>query len=726
MTKTRKHSYKHNTTRKNKKENQITCFKSYNTHDQIEPDIEKQVNYLYETHNHKKYDLNLIKIFHTPYAPSKITPRSDYYTYINYSWLSGEAKELQKTNKFYTQIDSFRMVQERVYYEIIDIVKNFIHVDKGRKAQEIKDVYTSFLNLNEKIAEKHMKETVITIDKFIQKNDLILFLAYINNNEVVSWACPIVWKMTSDEKNSKVYRNYINEPQLSVYDYDIYIEHTEEDQNTKHYKKLFKKKFLKFINTVFNNCLGEKHGLNAQHVWDVEYDLLIAMGCQKVSKTTDNYYNVVTKDDALSKYDFDWNYFSACLGYDKTPSFFICSNLNYLKCVMKLLKENWTTPKWRTYFIYIYLRQLIRLHKTWRNIYYDFFGKFVTGQPRVFPIELEPIFGLSICFNTFLTNEYVERNKKQQVIQYVEDMAQDLLVVFRRIVSHNTWLSPETKKYALLKLEHIKVIVGSPKILRKDPLLDYSGEDPWTNLIKISTWRKNKFLALEGKQVIDIPEVNWSTFKLEGTQAYIVNAFYTPTQNSIYVPLAYLQKPFVDLDERGIEYNLAHVGYTLAHEMSHCLDDLGSQYDYNGNLHNWWTEKDRVIFNQKVENVIKQYETFASYDGVKMDASLSTGENLADISGLAICSMYLKDFQLKKQDINPIKAISYGIFFIYFAFQARQKIYEKAVKAQLKINPHPMDKYRTNCPLARLKLFQSLYNIKKGDKMYWSSTDTIW
>lgn len=76
MTKTRKSNYKHNATRKNKKqERQLTCFKSYNTHDQIEPDVEKQINYLYETHKHKKYDLNLIKIFHTPYAPSKITPQ---------------------------------------------------------------------------------------------------------------------------------------------------------------------------------------------------------------------------------------------------------------------------------------------------------------------------------------------------------------------------------------------------------------------------------------------------------------------------------------------------------------------------------------------------------------------------------------------------------------------------------------------------------------------------
>ena len=215
-------------------------------------------------------------------------------------------------------------------------------------------------------------------------------------------------------------------------------------------------------------------------------------------------------------------------------------------------------------------------------------------------------------------------------------------------------------------------------------------------------------------------------FKMVGKQSYVVNAYYTPVENSIYVPLAYLQKPFIDLEERGIEYNLAHIGYTLAHEMSHCLDDMGSKYDEKGNLFNWWTNADRKVFNRKVNNIIKQYEHFAAFDGIKMDASLSTGENLADISGLAICEEYLRDFQEKNNDIVPIKALSFHMFFVYIAIQARQKIFDKAIKAQLKTNPHPMDKYRTNCPLARLELFRSLYNIKKGDKMYWQTTDTIW
>ena len=109
-----------------------------------------------------------------------------------------------------------------------------------------------------------------------------------------------------------------------------------------------------------------------------------------------------------------------------------------------------------------------------------------------------------------------------------------------------------------------------------------------------------------------------------------------------------------------------------------------------------------------------------------MDASLSTGEDLADISGLKICEEYLRDFQDKNHEPMPLRLESFKTFFIYIAIQSRQKIYDAAIKSQLKINPHPMNKYRTNCPLARLELFKSIYNIKKGDKMYWSNNDTIW
>ena len=716
--------------RPNQQQLQVYCKKSANTFNQFEHDFEKtfKTNLKRENTNIEK---ELVKMFKTPFTPSKYTPQNDYYTYINYQWMAKKGKELKSVQKYYVQVDSFRISQEKVYYELIDTVKQFIKHNDTPKSRAIKNVYDSLYNLDDSSAKDYVGWAVDRIDQIFASNSVYRMLAEINQNEIIAWGCPIVWSVMPDEKNSKIYRSYISAPQLTAYDYAIYIEDTAENQDTQKYKKRFKHRYLQYIDEIFNACLNANHGLKATDVWDIEYDILGALGCNKIKKDDENGYNMVHKTDAIKACGLDWAELATEIGYkpENIPDKFICSSLNYVSCMMVLLTKDdaWKSIKWKTYYMYIVFRQLIRFHSKWRLIHYDFHEKFVKGQPVPWPKEIYPVFGLSLCFNNFLSKEYIEHNKKQEHIDYVTNMAEDLLTVYKRIIKRTTWLSPRTKKYALQKLDHIRLIVGSPDIIREDPLLNYESKGAYQNLKKIAVWRTKRLIELDGKSSdIDIPVIDWSEFKLVGKQPYVVNAYYTPSENSIYIPLAYLQKPFIDLDERGIEYNLAHVGFTLGHEMSHCLDDLGSQYDYKGNLHNWWTKEDREKFNRKVKDVIKQYETAAAYDGIKMDASLSTGENLADISGLAICEEYLRDFQQKNSDEIPICALSFHAFFTYIAIQARQKIFDEAIKAQLKTNPHPMDKYRTNCPLARLELFRSLYNIQKGDKMYWPSTDTIW
>ena len=151
------------------------------------------------------------------------------------------------------------------------------------------------------------------------------------------------------------------------------------------------------------------------------------------------------------------------------------------------------------------------------------------------------------------------------------------------------------------------IFVGDPGELTEDPILAYKNDDPWYNIRLITKWKHAQYVKLEGKSIIDIPEIDWNNFKLVGTQNYMVNAYYRPTSNSIYVPLAYLQPPFIDLRERGMEYNLAFIGYTIGHELSHSLDDMGSNYDADGNLNNWWSDVDRKKFKHKIKDVVKQY-----------------------------------------------------------------------------------------------------------------------
>ena len=154
----------------------------------------------------------------------------------------------------------------------------------------------------------------------------------------------------------------------------------------------------------------------------------------------------------------------------------------------------------------------------------------------------------------------------------------------------------------------------------------------------------------------------------------MVNAYYRPTSNSIYVPLAYLQKPFIDLEQKGIEYNLAYIGYTIGHELSHCLDNMGSKFDADGNLRNWWTPEDKKRFETKIKDVVTQYEEFAKRDGIIYDAKVGTGENLADISGLSLAEEYLFYFQLANKNNSLVNKLSLQEFYVYCAVQSRQKV----------------------------------------------------
>ena len=670
-------------------------------------------------------------------------PNEDFYDHVNYQWIQKQTKLLKNDPKYYVQIDDFRIVQDKVYDEVIAYTNKYIKEHRGkRKANSIKAVQHCIVNADKTLGLKYAKTIKKSIEEFMIKDDMYGLLGYANNDEIYSWQAPIVWSVRPDEKNVKKYITHLSPPQLGIYDYFIYIEDPADDAKTKTFKAEFKEKYFEFILNTFRTVLPDDwEKIDPNDIWEVEQQLLDAMGCDKVKHEDPNYYNVLSKKQLEEEYGFNWTEFASKLGnrsafpgeywegrshYEKIPDKVVVASLNSLKCVTELLKDNWNSLKWKTWWMFIFYKQLIRFDYDWADVYYQFYGKFVKGQPARMPKESYAIFPLSFCYNTFLTEQYVAHNFDPIKTVYVKNMVEDLKTVFIKKLERNTWLSPPTKKAALHKLKKLEVVVGSPGTLREDPILTYKPNDPWYNMALLAGWKRKKFIELEGKDVIDIPDIDWNEFKLVGTQAYMVNAYYRPTSNSIYCPLAYLQKPFIDLDQRGIEYNLAYIGYTMGHELSHSLDDMGSKFDADGNLNNWWTDADRKKFKEKIKDVVNQYEEFAARDGIKFDAEIGVGEDLADISGLSLAEEYLFYFQLVHDDIPIIKNLSLEAFYIYSAIQSRQKIFDAALPAQLKQNPHPLEKYRCNCPLTRLKLFRELYKVKKGDGMWWHNTDTIW
>jgi predicted metalloendopeptidase len=711
----------------------IVCKSSINAYDTFEDKAEEalkkeKIDIVSESYNLEKKIVSELK---KEVNPNNIQPNEDFYSYINDRWIS--SYDVADYQRYIVQVDNFRIVQDRVYRELIQIIEEYISnpaTKDTKKALCIKNAFTSFKGYNTPEQTRCLSAAFAEyMDEVIKDPaNLWLTLGKVNRNEMTSSGAPFVWSLNPDEKNPKIYQCYVEPPQVTLIDIDVYFDDETDTKEDKKYKNRYRSVYFKYLNTLFENCFGENHGFNVKDVFDTEVELLNAMTCNVITESDEDGYNLITKSEAMKTFGFNWEEFCAQMGFTEIPNSFVTSNVNYLLCGTKLFVERWTSQQWKTYWIYLYIRQQSRWSEDGAHNFYEFEGSFVRGQERIVGPIIKPIFGMGFLFNTFLSNEYIRKYKNEEAINYVKAMAEDLKTVFIRIIQRNKWMQPKTKEKALEKLRTLTLTVGSPPILREDPLLDYKPNDPWGNLVKITLWRHNRAIKLVGKPVIDIPVMDWTQIppKFVGTQAYVVNAMYTPTENGIYIPLGYIQKPFVDLDERGLEYNLAHVGYTIAHEMSHALDDFGSKYDETGKLNNWWTDKDRKKFQQIQNNIIEQYSVFASYDGIIFDAAPSIGEDLADISGLAICEEYLRDFQIKNQDILPIQLLSFEAFFVYLAIQSRQKISKRAILAQLKTNPHPLDKYRCNVPLSRTRVFRAIYKVKRGDKMWWPSVNTVW
>lgn len=679
-----------------------------------------------DTEKYLNDEFNTLKDIEKKY---KLDPRKDFYTYINFAWMKQQSIVMDYKNYYFTKLDSFRFVQNTVNHRVIYLVNEYCNKNNTPLSKKVKNILESMKvhNFTREKMQPHINKVLSDYKNFTDADDLIGYLSEINKCEIISWGCPLAWDICQDEKDAVNLRSHVQSPILSFYDYDLYITGNESKKYTKEFRENFSNKFCDFLTNLYNSMLGEGHGLNPRHVIECEVDMLNAMSCNLKGDSYD-YYNVVTQEDSKNKYGFDWYKFAKGVGYEKVPRTFITGSISYLSCIMKKLKAEWKTPKWKAYWYYMYLRQLCMYDKDSYKLRFEFFKKFSQGQMTMFPSSLFPIFALSYCYNTLLSRLYVEKYVHSQAVYIANLLGNDMREVFIRIIEENRWLQPETKVEAIKKLKSISIETVYPKYLIDDLDIEYPEMDPYGIMYAQSQARRKYLIKHDGEHYVELPEINFTVnggLALSGTQPYIVNAFYNATKNNIYVPAAILQEPFITLNFKGLEYNLAHIGYTFGHELSHCLDNTGRLFDHKGNMRNWWMPQDEKIFQSKVKDVIKQYELFASWDGIEMDASPMVGESMADISGIEICVNYLNNYLNATGAKEKVKEIAIKEFFIFIAFQWREAIYKQSISYNIKTNPHPLVKYRTNCPLSRLLSFKNLYNVKKGDRMYWES-DTIW
>ena len=150
------------------------------------------------------------------------------------------------------------------------------------------------------------------------------------------------------------------------------------------------------------------------------------------------------------------------------------------------------------------------------------------------------------------------------------------------------WMSPETRQ-AAEKLSKFTAKIGYPDEWKDYSSLEIVAGDHMGNVKRTIEWGHQR---ITGKLGTAVDKTEWHM------TPQTVNAYYNPTQNEIVFPAARLQPPFFQLNaDDAINYGA--VGGVIGHEISHGFDDSGSKFDGDGNLKNWWTNADRVAFEER-------------------------------------------------------------------------------------------------------------------------------
>jgi putative endopeptidase len=290
----------------------------------------------------------------------------------------------------------------------------------------------------------------------------------------------------------------------------------------------------------------------------------------------------------------------------------------------------------------------------------------------------------------------------------MEQLVANLKTAAAKRIEGNSWMSPETKKAALVKLAKMQVMVGYPNKFRDYSKLELKADDLFGN-----AKRSNEFEWDYQLSQLDQPvdHQKW------GMSPATVDAYNGFLENKIVFPAGILQPPFFD-PNADMAVNYGSIGAIIGHEIMHGFDDQGRKFDSSGKLHDWWRPADAERFKALTARLGKQYSSYEAAPGVFINGDLTMGENIGDMSGLQVAyEAYHTALGGKKAPV--IDGLTGDQrFFLSFAQAWRGKQRPDAIKTQVATNPHSPMRFRVIGPLRNLDAWYKAFNIGPDSKFY--------
>jgi predicted metalloendopeptidase len=445
---------------------------------------------------------------------------------------------------------------------------------------------------------------------------------------------------------------------------------------------------------------------NAESVMSIETDLAKASKTPAEMRDPKALYNPMDRQQLreLTPH-FSWDRFFAGIAKSDLKSINVATP-GFFKALDEQMAKR-PVSDWQAYMRWSLIdRTASYLPKAFRDESFDFNGRTLSGAQQQQP-RWKSVVGLTDAYlGEALGQKYVERAFPPEAKQKALDMVSNIRAELRDRIAKG-WMSPETKKEALAKIDRLTVKIGYP-----DKWTDYSAlhidRGPFIgNIMRAKAFAAQHSLDSIGKPV---DRGHW-----EMTPA-TVNAYYHPQLNEIVFPAARLQPPFFD-PQADDASNYGATGATIAHELTHGFDDQGAQFDAAGRLRDWWTAEDKATFGKMAEGIEKQFDEF-EYDGQKCQGKLVEGEAMADQGGVELAygalnrALSVRAPQPTRDGFTPQQR-----FFLSYAICRESDERPQRAHLIMSTDPHPLGQFRVNGPLSNMPAFHQAFNCKPGDPM---------
>jgi predicted metalloendopeptidase len=633
-----------------------------------------------------------------------VRPQDDFFRFVNGKWLATTEIPADKSN-----YGMFGMLDDKSEANLRAIIESAASAQApvGSDSQKVGDFYASFMDETaaEALGVKPLADELARIEAIRTPRDLSVAFGRMQR---IGVSQPFAYFVSIDKKNATSNISYLYQNGLSMPDRDYYLSDDEK-------MKAARAAHLTYVRDLLAATGDKEAAAAAERIVAIETRLAKAQWTRVENRDANKTYNKYTVADAQKEVSgIDWRAFLAGASAPKVDAIVI-SQPSFFKEISSAANQV-PLAQWREYLRYQLLDSYAPyLNKQLAALSFEFHGHTISGIAENKPRWKRSVDIVENTIGQLAGKVYVERHFTADAKARAGKLVANMQAAYSQGIDQLQWMSAATKAQAHAKLAKFTAKIGFPDKWEDWSKLEVKRDDLIGNILRANAVALDRDIAKLGQPV---DRTEWHI------TPQTVNAYYSPPSNEIVFPAAILQPPFFNVAADDA-VNYGAIGAVIGHEISHGFDDQGRQYDGDGNLNNWWTDTDDKEFRARTAMLVKQYAGFSPLPEQFINGELTLGENIADLSGVAMAYRAYK-LSLGGREAPKLDGFTGDQrFFIGYAQVWARKYREDELRKRILTDPHSPSEFRVNGIVANQPEFYSAFGLTAKDKLYREPTDRV-